>query len=164
MRSGKGGRDRITFLLQTVQPQLRRQLRRAEAAWRKDRAAGSRGVRLPHAMRLKYPSAALEWRWYWVFPASKLTRDRETGEIFRHNFHESAVQRAVRAAADRAALTKRASCHTLRHSFATHLLERGADIRTVQEILGHSSLKTTMIYTHVAENGPFGLRSPADPE
>jgi integrase len=120
------------------------------------------GVPLPDGLGRKYPSAGGEWGWYWLFPARRVTVHRETGEIFRYHLHETALQRSVKQAARAAGLAKRVSCHTFRRSFATHLLEGGSDIRTVQELLGHRDLKTTMIYTHVLETGPLGVTSPAD--
>jgi site-specific recombinase XerD len=113
-------------------------------------------------LALKFPEGGREWRWQWVFPAASRHRDRETGQLRRHHFHQSAVQRAVKDAARDAGLVKRATCHTLRHSFATHLLEAGYDIRTIQELLGHSDVTTTMIYTHVLNRGGRGVRSPLD--
>ena len=128
----------------------------------KDLEAGLGTVALPDALVRKYPGAAREWRWQWVFPASRHYVDRETGERRRHHRHESVLQRDVREAARRAGLVTRATCHGLRHSFATHLLEDGYDIRTIQELLGHQDVKTTMIYTHVLNRGGRGVRSPLD--
>jgi integron integrase len=162
VREGKGGRDRVTFLPRAVEEPLRLQLARVRDVHEADLRAGGGRVELPYALAQKYPAAETEWNWQWVFPASRTYVDRQSGVQRRHHLHESAVQRAVRAAALRAGLPKRVTCHTFRHSFATHLLEDGSDIRTVQEILGHRDLKTTMIYTHVLEKGPFGIPSPAD--
>ena len=119
-------------------------------------------MRLPAALERKYPNAGQEWAWQWVFPGSRMHNDAATGRGWRHHLHESSVQRAVKEAVRRSGVGKNASCHTFRHSFATHLLEAGYDIRTVQELLGHRSVRTTMIYTHVLNRGGLGVRSPAD--
>jgi integron integrase len=162
VREAKGGKDRVTMLPAALGAHLRAHLARLRSWFEEERRLQRPGVSLPRALGRKYPDAAVRWGWQYLFPAATLCRDTYSGLPVRHHLHEKIIQRAVQAAVLRAGLTQPASCHTLRHCFATHLLEDGYDIRTVQELLGHSDLKTTMIYTHVMTKGARGVRSPLD--
>ena len=159
VRSGKGNKDRLTTLPVAIKPDLTRHLASVRA---RHQSEGAGWVELPGALGKKYPNAGREWTWQWVFPAPRIYVDRLTGQRRRPHLHESVLQRAVKTAALRAGIPKRVSCHTSRHSFATHLLEANYDIRTVQEILGHTDVSTTQISTHVVNRGPGAVRSPAD--
>ncbi len=162
VRDGKGRKDRLVPLPVSVAANLKLHLQQVERQHQQDLLDGAGHVELPDSLRLKFPTAPREWPWQWLFPATRKYLDPKTGEVRRHHLHETVVQRAVRQAALTARLPKRVSCHTLRHSFATHLLESGYDIRTIQELLGHRDVATTMIYTHVLNRGPLGVRSPLD--
>ena len=162
VREGKGDKDRVTVLPDSPKPALEEHLRRVHAIHQQDLSDGYGEVPLPHALARKYPGASREWAWQYVFAATSRWRNVNTGEQGRHHLHERTVQRAFKDAARSAGIAKPASLHCLRHSFATHMLANGYDIRTVQEILGHRHLKTTMIYTHVLNRGGRGVKSPAD--
>jgi integron integrase len=162
VRDGKGHKDRVTVLPGKLVEPLKTHLRRVALIHQRDLDRGYGAVYLPYALETKYPNAAKEWCWQYVFPARSLSRDPRSGITRRHHLGESGPQRAVRRAARLAGIDKHVSCHTFRHSFATHLLEDGYDIRTVQELLGHKDVKTTMVYTHVLNRGGLAVRSPLD--
>jgi integron integrase len=162
VRDGKGQKDRRTMLPAILVAPLQHHLQQVQTVHQEDLRQGYGAVDLPDALARKFPNAEREWRWPYVFPAQQPSTDPRSGGLRRHHLDESGLQRAVRGAAQRLAFTNRVTCHTLRHSFATHLLEDGYDIRTIQELLGHKDVKTTMIYTHVLNKGGRGVRSPLD--
>jgi len=162
VRDGKGGKDRVTMLPESLAQPLREQLHSTRRVHERDVAEGWGRVELPAALERKYPNAPAAWEWQWVFPQQRRWRNMKTGQQGRHHVHETILQRAVKDAVCRAGIAKHVGCHTFRHSFATHLLESGYDIRTIQELMGHKSVNTTMIYTHVLNRGGHGVRSPID--
>jgi integron integrase len=162
VRAGKGQKDRETVLPERVAGELQRHLLRVQALHERDRRCGIAGVWLPEALARKYTGAEKEWAWFWLFPSSKLSIDPLTGVVRRFHLYPTTLQKAFQRAVARSGLVKRATVHTLRHSFATHLVEKGYDIRTIQELLGHADVSTTMIYTHVATKNKLGVSSPLD--
>jgi integron integrase len=162
VRDGKGSKDRITIFPQKLVSPLSAHLERVERQHQRDLRVGAGSVALPYALERKYPKAPWEWAWQWVFPATRMYVDRQTGRRRRHHLHQSVFQRAMKEAVRVAGISKPATSHSLRHSFATHLLEDGYDIRTIQELMGHNDVSTTMVYLHVLNRGGLGVRSPLD--
>jgi integron integrase len=162
VRAAKGDKDRVTIFPKIIQDEMRQHLEKIKLLHDEDLARGQGEVYMPGALSKKYPAAAKEFRWQYVFPSKALSRDPRTGVLRRHHVLESGLQKAVKAAVDKAGITKRVSCHTFRHCFATHLLENGVNIRVVQEVMGHADVKTTEIYTHVMEKDISVVLSPLD--
>ncbi len=162
VRDGKGNKDRVTILPEMLKPSLKRQIDRVRALLKSDLSNDVDGVSMPDALAEKYPNAPTALKWQYLFPSRDVSRDPRSGKVLRHHVSDSALQRSVKQAIKRAGVNKAASCHTFRHSFATHLLENGYDIRTVQELLGHADVRTTMIYTHIVKRGGRAVQSPLD--
>ena len=162
VRSGKGGKDRVTPLADSVAPLLQNHLLKVKLLHEQDLSEGFGSVYMPHALDRKYPGADRDWRWQYVFPSRQLSVDPRSGVTRRHHVDPSVVNKDIRSASRRAGVSKRVTAHTFRHSYATHLLQRGTDIKTLQALLGHNDVSTTMIYTHVLQQGGQGVRSPLD--